>query len=96
MRVKITRSGGFAGIVETLGELDTAASDSPLARKVEESVAECRFFELPAEVESGEVGADLFRYEITVVDGDRQHTVSFGGDGSSEPALLWKLVSLFE
>ena len=36
----------------------------------------------------------MFRYEITVRDGDRQHTVEFADDGSPQNEPLLRLVGL--
>ena len=91
MNISIKKSGGFAGITEDLGTIDTAKLGAGAARQVEQTVREIGFFDLPGTI-SGGVGADLFRYEITVMDGDREHTVTFEDDGSPETAPLRSLV----
>jgi hypothetical protein len=49
-------------------------------------------FDLPAFVPGGRVGADQFKYEIRIADGDREHSVSFVDDDSPETAALRGLV----
>jgi len=91
MQIRVTRTGGFAGITEDLGTFDTVGH-TPLAARVEEAVRQIDFFNLPETV--GGIGADMFRYEITVSDGPRRHTVSFVDDGSAEGNKLRHLAQL--
>jgi hypothetical protein len=91
MKLTVTRSGGFAGIPEQVGSVDTAALAPALATEGEGLVRASRFFELPAQV-SGGPGADLYRYEITIVDGARTHTVAFLDDERGAAGPLARLV----
>lgn len=77
MKITITRSGGFAGTTELIGTLDTSALDAARAQEAQQRIIELGFFSLPENVPATEVGADLFRYEVTVSDQGRQHTVKF-------------------
>jgi hypothetical protein len=86
LRISVRRSGGFAGIEEGLGAVDTEALEPAARERVEALVREADFFALPATVEE-ELGADQFRYEITVEDGGRRHTVTFVGEGGRAAAL---------
>jgi hypothetical protein len=86
MEVTVRRSGGFAGIDEELGSVDTASLDSGTREQLEQLVAEADFFALPAAVED-EVGADQFRYDITVSEGGRSHSVAFRGEGPRADTL---------
>ena len=47
MRITLTRSGGFAGILPPPVTLDTAALPRGVARRIEELVASADFFNLP-------------------------------------------------
>jgi emfourin len=80
MRISVRRSGGFAGIEEQLGSVDTAELDASARERLERLVDEADFFAAPAVVE-GDLGADQFRYEITVEEGGRSHTVTYVGEG---------------
>lgn len=86
MRISVRRSGGFAGIDEQVGTVETAALDPAAREQLETLVREADFFSLPAAVE-GDVGADQFRYEIAVDDGGRSHTVTFVGDSGRAASL---------
>ncbi len=79
MKISVKRTGGFAGASEDVAATDTAELDSAAARRLEQMVQGMRFFDLPARVGTS-VGGDLFHYEVTVTDRDRQHTVSFAED----------------
>lgn len=92
MKVTITRSGGFAGITELIGVVDTSALDAAHAQEVEQRVIELGFFSLPENIPATEVGADLFRYEVTVSKQGRQHTVRFMDHDGDMLSPLRKLV----
>jgi hypothetical protein len=76
MILTIKRIGGFAGVEETLSRLDTQSVTSDLAMKVAQLVEGARFFELKTDSSEDEIGADLYRYEITVENGNRVHSVA--------------------
>jgi hypothetical protein len=92
MRVVVRRTGGFAGLAENIKDLDTAQLDAAAARLVEQLVQSLGFFSMPATIAGGGIGADMFHYEITVSEGDRQHTVAFDDDESRETAPLRSFV----
>ncbi len=92
MTVSVKRSGGFAGLTETLAVVNTADCDAARRRQIEQLVERIGFFQLPAHVSSEAIGADLFRYEIEVNDEDRRHTVAFDDVESPETAPLRGLV----
>lgn len=92
MKISVRRSGGFAGLSEELVALDTANLDASAAQRAEQLVGEIRFFELPPEIAVGTIGADMFRYEVTVTDAGRQHSVGFVADDSPATARLRGLV----
>lgn len=74
MKINIRRTGGFAGISEEIGAVDTQNLDADTGRDIENRIKTIGFFGLPEQV--GGPGADLFHLEITVVDKGRTHKVS--------------------
>ena len=87
MKISATGSGGFSGLREhyelDTGELDQGASIEALLHSLD-------FFDAappPA------LGADIGRWDITVADGARCHTVTFAEDGSDDSAPWQALVS---
>ncbi|HKG27420.1 MAG TPA: protealysin inhibitor emfourin [Thermomicrobiales bacterium] len=88
MRISVKRGGGFAGLTEDLGTVDTAQLDPATAQQVEQAAGS-----LAAAASSGgaAIGADLPRYEITISDGSEQ-TIAFDDDGGPETAPLRELV----
>ena len=95
MIVSIKRSGGYAGIEETILHLDTQTMSPDLAKRVVQLIKESNFFTLAAENVDEEIGADMFRYEITVQEEDRIHTVStISGEGISASPIRLLLDSL--
>ena len=93
MEITVKRSGGFAGLTEPVAAVNTAQLDAAAAQRVEHILQSIGFFDLPATISGGTVGADLLYYEITATEDNRQHTVTFPADESNpETALLHQLV----
>jgi hypothetical protein len=92
LRISVKRTGGYAGLSETIAEIDTAAVGAAAATRIAGLVEASRFFTLPATLPNQALGADMFRYEITVEDGPRRHTVAFIDDESPAVAPLKRLV----
>lgn len=92
MKITVKRSGGFAGLTETLGAVDTSTLDAGQARDIELRVSDLGFFSLPETIAGSEMGADLFQYEITVLDRGRSHTVQFPDHAENMTNPLRRLV----
>lgn len=92
MKITVKRTGGFAGLTETLGMVDTTILDSGRARNIELKVSDLGFFSLPQNIPGSEIGADLFQYEITVLDRGRSHTVRFRDHDDNMTNPLRRLV----
>ena len=90
MIIKVSRSGGYAGLSEEVLSLDTSRLDDAKARRAEQLLDGADFFGLPADA-AGPEGMDTFRYEMSVGDGARGHTVSFS-EGNPKAAPLLQLV----
>ena len=96
MVVRVTRSGGFAGIVEDLGRVDTVSLSKEVAAQVEAKVKEV---ERVAAMRNQPIGADMFRYDIEVEDerGRRNLTLTQEGDPAIPlPQPLGDLLSVIE
>ena len=76
MKISARACGGFAGLPEAY-DLDTSAR--PDGGEFEDLLHQLEFF---TATPSCPVGADLPRWEITVEDGQRCHTVFLREDGS--------------
>ena len=94
MQISVVRTGGFAGLSETLAAADTDVIDRKAARALEAVVREMRFFSLPAVVGRSPIGADLERYEVTINDGQRRHTVAYTDPHAPEAEPLVRLLEL--
>lgn len=95
MEIVVKRTGGYAGLSQEIAAFSTTRLDAAVAQQVEQLVRNIRFFDLPAFVSGGTIGADLFQYELRISEGDRQHTVVFVDDESPETAPLRRLVEAF-
>ena len=76
MKISARACGGFAGLAEAY-DLDTLAV--PGGGELEDLLGRLDFF---AAAPACSIGADLPRWEITVEDGPRCHTVFVREDGS--------------
>lgn len=93
MKISITRSGGFAGTSQYVADVDTSRLSGDVALEIERILAWIGFFDLPSEVPDGAPGADFFRFEITVVDGERRHSVAFNDSGGPIQRALREFVA---
>ena len=92
MLITIKQTGGFAGIPIELKSIDTSEMNAEAVGHLEKIFQELNFFELPETYPATEIGADIGAYEVTVVDDDRQHTVSMAMGESPEAAPLREFV----
>lgn len=83
MEISVLRTGGLAGVNERLGPLDTGALEGDLGEQLERKVDEIGFFDFPERIPDDHRIFDAFQYDVTVVDGDRRHSVTFR-DGAEE------------
>lgn len=83
MLVSVNRTGGYAGIGQPVGTLDTADLGSGPTQAVLEAVADI------AAAGPDEVGADLSGYQVTVQDeeGARTYFLSEGQPGRAQHGL---------
>lgn len=86
MRVSIRRSGGFAGLVEELGSIEVERLPAPEAAMVRAHLAELERWLV---ANPPEPGADVFLYDVTVVDPPRPvRTLRLADEGAStQPGL---------
>ncbi len=85
MRIYFERTGGFAGIpLSTTVDLDTLPAAE--SQHVRDLIDASGFFALPAVMPAPGPGGDRFRYTLTVVTPDRQHTVQID-EAAAPPAL---------
>ena len=92
MQISVRRSGGFAGLTEQLATVDTETLEPARRRSVEEAVRDSDFFHLAAVIAGGTTGADLYRYEVSITDAGRSHTVAYGDSDDPETAPVRRLV----
>jgi hypothetical protein len=91
MKILMRRSGGFAGLDETLAEVDTAKLERGEAAMVERLVGQLESGSRALSPEKQRVGADFIKYEVAVTDGQSSHDFKIADDGSSLSALARQL-----
>ena len=96
MQITVTRSGGFAGLTETLFSLSTDELSSSARERIVALLQDAGFFALPEVLPRKAVGADRFRYQISVVDGPSRHSVTFVADDSASGTALEALIAELE
>ena len=86
MHLKLTRTGGFAGITPPPVEVDTATLSKKDAQHVESLVAGAKFFDLPKTVQSTKSQPDRFQYSLKIAHEDgRNHAITCDEEAISEP-----------
>jgi hypothetical protein len=92
MRITLTRGGGFTGIKEELGPLDTEELAADLAGRITAKIEEIRFFELPDRIPGEPKTAEAVWHRIAVADGERENEVTY--DSRSDPSQVASLDEL--
>jgi hypothetical protein len=90
MQITLERSGGFTGMPLTI-KVDTAALSPAQVTQLRHLVDATDFFHLPATTATP-AQPDRYEYEVTVQEGDRTHTITFGDVAVPErlkPLLSW-------
>lgn len=75
MRVRYTRTGGFAAAMRREYTVDSAAISPEGADELSRLIEAADFFQLPSASPSPRAMRDTFRYRISVEMGGREHTV---------------------
>jgi archaellin len=92
MNLRVRRFGGFAGLDETLVEIDTARRSETDRARTEGEIRELAFFSLPTSGADEAVGADLVYTEVTVRDGAESHTVRYSDENAGSSQALRRFV----
>jgi hypothetical protein len=95
MKIILREIGGYAGSRE-IGAVDTDRMERSRAHEIEQEVAEVGFFDLPPSFSSDAEGFDIPSYELTVIEGGREHQVTFRDDGTLPAQALHKIVKSVE
>jgi hypothetical protein len=95
VEITLRKGGGYAGVGTETAQIDAERLPDADRARLRERLEGSGFFGLPAEA-PGAIGADLPRYELTVRDGDRTHTVAWSDDGGPETAPLREIAEHVE
>ena len=86
MHLKLTRTGGFAGITPPPMEVDTSLLSIKDAQRVASLVDEAQFFDLPKTTQATKSEPDRFQYSLKIAHEDgRAHTITCDEEAASEP-----------
>jgi hypothetical protein len=85
VQIKLTRTGGFAGITPLPVEVDTASLPKQQAQQVESLVAKSNFFQLPENISAKNPQSDRFQYTLHIAHEDgREHTLTCDEEAASD------------
>ncbi len=93
MTITIKKTGGFAGIEESIGSIDTADLAPEQSARVRETVVALEQLHASG---NQPIGADFMRYEIDVRDGDDTHHLVFVDDADPDSPYRRPLEALLE
>jgi hypothetical protein len=92
MNLKVRRFGGFAGLDETLVDIETTQLSETDRASIEGEIRKLDFFSLPISSAEEAVGADLVYMEVTVQDGAKSHTVRYSDETAGASQTLGRFV----
>lgn len=87
MQVTVVKTGGFAGVHQQFGPVETSSLDTEVAKEIDRIVTEVDFFNLPERLPPTTNISDGFFYAVQVVADGRDHTVETE-DGSEDSASI--------
>jgi len=93
MKILVRRTGGFAGLSETLYEVDTSSLASSAAAELERKVRGLESTARSQGVATPPAGADFFNYEISLTDQQGQRTFVVTDDGSAVAELTREILN---
>ncbi len=77
MHLKLTRTGGFAGVRPPPVEVDTATLSKEDAQRIESLVAGAKFFEQPKALKADKAQPDRFQFSLAIAHEDgRRHAIT--------------------
>ena len=86
MHLKLTRTGGFAGISPPPVEVDTASLSKKDGQYLEALVAGAKFFDLPKTFQAAKAQPDRFQYSLRIEHEDgHSHAVICDEEAAPEP-----------
>lgn len=92
MNLRVRRFGGFAGLDDTLVDIETTRLSETDRTRIEGGIRELDFFSLPSSGADEAVGADLVYTEVTVRDGVKFHTVRYSDENGDALQSLQRFV----
>lgn len=96
MIIRISRSGGFAGIEENLGTINTGNLQKEAAARAEDSIAQITRL-LEEKSDYPPVGADMLHYEIEIIDEKGGHqSLVLVDEGDDKSPLMKALYGLLD
>lgn len=92
MKISIKKTGGFAGIIETIIDTDTTQLPIEIAKQIEHLAQQIILPNSPDTISEELIGADIFLYEVTITHNTQHHTINFPENNNPKTALLKKLI----
>jgi len=88
MKIVVRRTGGFAGVDETLYDVDTSAQATSAASELERKLSNLEAAVRSQGAAPPPTGADLFKYEISVGDQQGQRSLVVTDDGAAASQVM--------
>lgn len=93
LHIDFERTGGFAGTTIS-GNIDAKKLSSQEAEHLNHLIVASQFFQLPESIATRSVNPDRFRYQISVSECSRKHTINVSDEAMPEklkPLVNWIL-----
>jgi hypothetical protein len=92
MNLRVRRFGGYAGLDDTLVDIETTRLSDTDRTRIESEILDLDFFSLPSSGADEAVGADLVYTEVTVRDGEKSHTIRYSDENAEALQALKRFV----
>jgi hypothetical protein len=93
MKILVRRTGGFAGLAETLYDVDTSTLAASAASELERKLSSLEAAVRSQDAAPPRAGADFFNYEISITDQQGERSVTVADDGGAASQLINEILN---
>jgi Emfourin len=93
MKILVRRTGGFAGLAETLYDVDTSTLAASAASELERKLSSLEAAVRSQGAAPPRAGADFFNYEISITDQQGERSLTVADDGGAASQLINEILN---
>jgi Emfourin len=93
MKILVRRTGGFAGLAETLYDVDTSTLAASAASELERKLSSLEAAVRSQGAAPPRAGADFFNYEISITDQQGERSLTVADDGAAASQMINEILN---